>query len=1083
MHFRLKHFVLLLSLLPVGLSFAASKKAKKKRVVAKPLALYEAGQKGLAFSAQGKNYFPGTPVEIDAAFTFSIDFQMKNDGERLCIFSTPKSDGELIIDVERSSISVNIGSINKEFLLPLSSPRDWHSLTITFGTEGPLGFYIDGKLVKSENIKDLGTVNFKSYVFGVEMPKPRRFARPFNGLIDNFFLYDRQLDSSEITNLAKGVFIRRGLLTFNDFENVDHRAQAKPGDSDALDEGRRLYETKGACFACHGKDGLKPPNPLARSFTRDGFLNGEDPYAMFRTLTYGFKNMMPSLQLNPEERYLVIHYIREKVIKVKAQKFYSKINENDLEIFPTLPGEKVGGGSALEQRMAKGYYRDRGAALGSAIAVGKGGNKEITCKNALTIDLGHETTISYSLLNLGLVDAWEGGFLYLKDTQHYQLRGERIPTISGKVIPGMKGWRWAWKGKAENQVRGEKGDGAGPHKKIQSQLDYRGYHVHGRQIVLDYSIEGRKILESPALSIVRGRKVIHHRMTIGAGSTPLELVVGRPPDKNWTSAIKKDGPVIKSKNNKLSFSVTGDQKNLKWRITRAGEPVLKIPALKRTINVDVQISFSETEKKNDRPLTPARDMSIDLSTLTKGGPRRWAEEITTRGHLEQHQFQGYAVDSLGIPIKNKYKSWMRTSDIAFFPDGRMAVSTYGGDVWIVSGIDKNLKNLRWKRYAAGIYQPMGIKVIDGIITLTTRGRLVKLHDRNNDGEADYYEAFYNEPEPSGWWHGFNFGLTEGKDKSLYYCKAGEFTSWSTPGAVIKISATGQFQKFMGKGLRAPNGIGMLPDGRITMGDNQGRYIPASKIAIMEPGTFHGGGYWDKTEEFKGRTKMDEPMIWMPQELDSSSGGQLWIDDERFGPLSKQFFHTSYGRAKAMLIYVDKLKKLTQASAWPLPLKFDSGLMRLAKNPMDGQLYLSGLTGWQAGANKEGGIQRLRFTGKQGLYLLDAKARKGQLRLRFNRPVRARDRGKKFEAEMWNYKWTSRYGSPEYKVRTSKEQEGRDNLEIKGTHLEDDGKTLVIETRGMMPCNTLKLDFEVTSGDFRLTGPLYFTIHQITEVPN
>ena len=55
--------------------------------------------------------------------------------------------------------------------------------------------------------------------------------------------------------------------------------------------------------------------------------------------------------------------------------------------------------------------------------------------------------------------------------------------------------------------------------------------------------------------------------------------------------------------------------------------------------------------------------------------------------------------------------WLRTSALAFFPDGRMAVCTHGGDVWIVSGIDKSLAKLKWKRFAAGMYEPFGLQVI------------------------------------------------------------------------------------------------------------------------------------------------------------------------------------------------------------------------------------------------------------------------------------------------------------------------------------------------------------------------------------
>ena len=65
----------------------------------------------------------------------------------------------------------------------------------------------------------------------------------------------------------------------------------------------------------------------------------------------------------------------------------------------------------------------------------------------------------------------------------------------------------------------------------------------------------------------------------------------------------------------------------------------------------------------------------------------------------------------------------------------------------------------------------------------------------------------------------------------------------------------------------------------------------------------------------------------------------------------------------------------QGAVYSLPLKMESGTMRAAKSPVDGQLYYSGLTGWQAGATQEGSIQRLRYTGENGIYLKEAKARK------------------------------------------------------------------------------------------------------------
>ena len=169
---------------------------------------------------------------------------------------------------------------------------------------------------------------------------------------------------------------------------------------------------------------------------------------------------------------------------------------------------------------------------------------------------------------------------------------------------------------------------------------------------------------------------------------------------------------------------------------------------------------------------------------------------------------------------------------------------------------------------------------------------------NGDGEADFYEAFFNEDEPDRGWHAYSCDLVIGDDGSYFYARTGGFSDWSVPGGIVKVAADGQSSELYGVGMRVPNGIGRLPDGRITFGDNQGTYVPASKIAISGPGDFHGAGKWDQREGDFDPEKIVQPIVYMPQELDSSSGSQLWVEkDEHFGPLGGRLFsHLVWARA-------------------------------------------------------------------------------------------------------------------------------------------------------------------------------------------
>ena len=78
----------------------------------------------------------------------------------------------------------------------------------------------------------------------------------------------------------------------------------------------------------------------------------------------------------------------------------------------------------------------------------------------------------------------------------------------------------------------------------------------------------------------------------------------------------------------------------------------------------------------------------------------------------------------------------------------MAVCAWDGDVWMVSGLnglpsrhlpgsaDGNVAvpQLTWQRIASGLFQPLGLKVVDGRIHVTCRDQLVILEDLNGDGE-------------------------------------------------------------------------------------------------------------------------------------------------------------------------------------------------------------------------------------------------------------------------------------------------------------------------------------------------------------
>lgn len=832
------------------------------------------------------------------------------------------------------------------------------------------------------------------------------------------------------------------LIPKDDTINLNHAQIIRRAENGKLKRGKQIYES--TCYQCHGKDGNTPSLATARAFGTQKLKFGADPHSMFKTLSHGNGLMAAASALSPRERYEVVAYIRQQFMK-----------DSNPDYFPITPKYL----SSLPKGTDMGDFkldpdRDYGPALASQLG------RDVN--SALTVKLGN-LSIAYDLHTMDQAAIWSGGFLDVDQTQHKRGRGEGYPKPRGEMIAALDHWQWGHDGSLDYPKTDLLPRGPLP----QPWLDYHGHFLCGDQIVLNYSIDGRQILEVP--SAIPNQTAIRHTLTIQDGKGLL-LAVGK-------SGPGRVRPILRGDVDDVTLSLDDQQR---W--------VVKIPAGETTRTIDI-VRFGDAA-------ADAKDLAlsaIDPAAMTDGGDLRWPEFFETIGY-RGFQSGAYAVDTISIPESTPWNTWFRTSAIDFFPDGRMAVATVGGDVWIVSGIDDDLLNVRWKRFAGGMFEPFGIKVVDGLIYVNCRDRLTRLHDLNQDGEADFYESFSADTDVSTFFHSFNFDLQTDAEGNFYYAKSGQYTDYKLPGAIIKVSADGKSREVICTGLRTPNGMGILPDGRLTVSDNQGTWMPASKINLVKRGGFYGyvqnkgGGAWapdggkiDHRKVVPPKT-FDPPLIWMPQEVDNSSGGQVFVEDERFGPLAGRLLHTSFGQGHLLYLMTQEVDGLTQAALVRFPHDFGTGIMRGRVNPVDGQLYVTGLNGWNdngRGDLADGGIYRVRHTGKPIRMITHCEVHPGELRLRFNFPLdhAASTGASAYVAEQWNYKWTENYGSDLYHPETG--EVGKQDLPIESVSLSENGKTLSLWTPNLRPVDQLHLHMEVQDCNGNpFNEDVYWTIHGI-----
>jgi hypothetical protein len=178
---------------------------------------------------------------------------------------------------------------------------------------------------------------------------------------------------------------------------------------------------------------------------------------------------------------------------------------------------------------------------------------------------------------------------------------------------------------------------------------------------------------------------------------------------------------------------------------------------------------------------------------------------------------------------------------------------------------------------------------------------------------------------------------------------------------------------------------------------------------------------------------------------------------------------------------DHVDGIDQGGIFVLPGEYLSGVHRAKTNPVDGQLYLSGMYGWGNYSIQPGAFQRLRFTGDDVLVPVGFHVFTNGVRVDFSNRIdsdSAQDASKHF-AQCWNYRYSPGYGSKEYSV-FNPTIAGHDRLNVTSSHVLNNGKSLFLEIPSLQKCNQLHLHLNVKKEEETdssvLPIDLYLTVH-------
>jgi len=808
-------------------------------------------------------------------------------------------------------------------------------------------------------------------------------------------------------------------------EESNHAELVSGWDADSRERGEAIYAQ--LCVTCHGTPAQEGSIPLSLKFhdPEAAFRNGSDPFRMWQTLTKGYGLMTPMPQYSTRQKYDVIHYIREEFL---ARSNPGQLFEIDAAYLTALPrGMTVVEEEEAAERPPQYRLMDFGNVLFGTYQVEPGPIDEsvnIAQKGiAIRLDPGPggisqgKAWAIYDHDTMRLAAFYTGSdFVDWKGIDFDGSHGTHRSIVGDVVLmnPDQPGWAHPETGEWEApRVVGKDGRAFGPIPRDWAR--YRGIHLTAAGPVLEYTVGNTRVLEEPFVSFPEQegeRPHLHRRLHIDESNRHhLELRVG----VNSKTFVAGDGSGPRLD----TMSSVPEQ----WTVLVDPDP----PVF--------------------RPLPPPTPVTTQIERGSDDGP--------------------FAVDSLTVPDAdaNPHQSWMRTSGFDFYPDGtRAAVCTWMGDVWIVEGIDRDDGELTWKRICSGLFQPLGLKIVDGLIHVTCRDQLARLHDTNGDETIDFIECVNNDHQVTEHFHEFAMGLQVDEAGNFYYAKSARHALDSLVphhGTLLRVSPDGERTDILATGFRAANGVCLNPDGTFIVTDQEGHWNPKNRINWVNgegPGEFFGNIYGYSPVTDTSDAAMKDPLCWITNAFDRSPSELLWVPDgAAWGDLNGSLLNLSYGYGKIHIVPHEEVNGRKQGGLCELPVPpFPTGVMRGRFHPGNGQLYACGMFAWAGTQRQAGGFYRIRRTERPAFVPTKLNVTGTGISFRLSDPVEADSvTPENFIVEAWDLNRTRNYGSKHLNQR---------RWRVEAARLGDEGRTIALDIPDLEPTWGMSIEMFLRTPD-------------------
>lgn len=583
---------------------------------------------------------------------------------------------------------------------------------------------------------------------------------------------------------------------------------------------------------------------------------------------------------------------------------------------------------------------------------------------------------------------------------------------------------------------------------------FEGASLAGPTAVLAYRVGDTPVREwFETRGAGNGLQILRH-FEVGPHAAPLHLGLGRKADGSLPLvAVNLPDVTLAPAGGQLTARVAPATEIRRFTLTIAAGDVSQVPAAAPT----------------SAPPAPS-------------ATPYWPGSATAAPALGKVRQNGWVLDHLPVPEANPWRRRIRPADLAFLSADEAAVVTYDGDVWKVSGLsDPALSAVAWRRFASGLHEPLAIAAPrPGTIQVWTKNGLVRLHDTDGNGEADWLENFNDHVIQSQTTRSFPLDMVVASDGSTYVTQGGIIdgsgirsggTGTPHAGAVVQIAADGKSSRIFARAAREPFVTLHPRTGVLTGTDQQGHFIPASVGYLFREGDDFGFPI-DSPEH------ITPPLVWIPHAQDTSSASQVWTPTEGFGPWSDKLLHLSYGRGRLFVISPDLDAPVPQGAVIPLGLETDLPLLHGRRAADGSAVWFAGFQIWGTRTQTMWSLGRLRPDPDSPIVTpVAARSLAHGVILEFARPLDpASVSPDTIGARAWNYRRSAEYGSGYF---TLDGMPGTTPVGASQTVLSADGRSVFIHLPGLTPVMQLEVrhDFRFADGGPAAAGTVFFTIHQ------